>query len=332
MFLVIKGIAKVSKRGSLVVISVPRKDSNGNVVWETSSVPLLDLELVVVVGSRVRLSSGVALMLSQAGVPLLIHGRKASTFMLSPFDVRIAEVRRKLYNIIDNPSWRINVGKAFIEGKLAGMVNVLRYFTYKDIEKGENVRWILGEVDTIEKSMYLELDKIQTIENLRLYEAKWSKKLWELLNLHIPKEYEFTGRDPKSVDPINSAINYAYAIIYSLCTHALVASGLDPYVGVLHTERPGKTSLTYDFSEMFKPAAMHAVITTSRTSKIVIDSQGHLTVNSLENLTKTIYRILKRKHRSWTNTLREEIYVKAWELRQNIEKAKRFKPFIYQVK
>jgi CRISPR-associated protein Cas1 len=332
MILVVKGFAKISRKGSTIVVSMPRKGSNGEVVWETKSVPLLDLELVVIVGSRVSLSSGVVTSLSEVGVPLLIHSRRADSVLTNPFDVRIAEVRRMLYNLINNPSWRIGIGRAFIEGKVLGMANVVRYFTYKATEKGEDVKWVLEEVSTVETNSLLELRNSRSIEELRLCEAKWSKRLWELLGLYIPKEYEFAGRNPKSKDPVNSAINYVYAVLYSLCTHALIASGLDPYVGIIHTERAGKTSLTYDFSEMFKPIAAHVVSVASRTAKISLDPKGYLNLDSLEVVTRTLYKTLKRKQEKGQRILRECIYAKAWELRQSIETAKKFEPFIYRAK
>jgi len=332
MILIVKGVAKVSKRGSTIVVSIPRKNSQRNIVWESQSIPLLDLELLVIVGSRVRLSSGVTLMLSEASVPVIIHSRGSDCLLMNPFNVRIAEVRRKLYSIVENPFWRVSIGRSFIEGKLSGLANLVRYLAYKNIEKGKDAKWVLKEIANIGKLRKNEVNSIRNVNDLRLYEAKWSKKLWELLITFVPNEYEFTGRDPKSKDPINSAINYGYAIIYGLCTHALIASGLDPYVGIIHSERAGKTSLTYDFSEMFKPIAVHAVIVASRLANLSIDKNGYLTKKSLEIITRNFYRLLKRKHRKWKYSARGEIYAKAWELRQNIEKGTRFEPFIYMIK
>jgi hypothetical protein len=44
------------------------------------------------------------------------------------------------------------------------------------------------------------------------------------------------------------------------------------------------------------------------------------------------YRLLKRKHEKRRYTARGEIYAKSWELRENIEKGKKFSPFIYRLK
>lgn len=334
MILVIKGVARISKRGSTVVISVPSLDKDKQKPqYKTLSVPLLDLELVVIVGSRVGISSGVLLMLSEANVPVLIHSRTANAYLMNPFDVRIAEVRRRLYRAVENPVWRISVGKVFISGKIRGMINVARYFAYKERERGVDVSRLLGILASYSREFEEEISSsASTIDDLRRVEALWSKKLWEMLSGFVPKDYGFSGRNPRSRDPVNSALNYGYAIIYTLCTHALIAAGLDPYAGIIHTERAGRTSLTYDFSEMFKPVAIHATLTASRVSRLDLDKEGYLSKNSLEVLTKEVYRCLKRTRRGWKYSVRGEIYAKAIELRQNIEKGSKFEPFVYQVK
>jgi len=235
--------------------------------------------------------------------------------------------------MLNNPVWRVSIGRAFIEGKLLGMANLVRYLTYKELEKNyEDLRWVLDEVSIIENERRAELYAIRSIDELRVYEAKWSKRYWGLISNFIPKHYGFTGRNPKGSDPINSAISYAYAIIYTLCTHALIASGLDPYAGIVHVERAGRTSLTYDFSEMFKPLAIHSVIATAKSIKLSTRRDRYLTKKSLEALTRSIFKKLKKRHKEWKYTARGEIYAKAWELRQNIEKGKEFKPFIYSIK
>lgn len=334
---IVKRGARISKKGSTINILKPiptkeTKDNDRKYQFVTESIPLIDIEMVIIMGSNVRLSSGTLLMLAEANIPVIIHSRQIDITLLTPYNVRIAEVRRRLYRLSENIEWRVHIAKAFIEGKLSSLANVVRYLAYKESEKGKDMKEVLKNIDNINNSWRNELNNVRNVDELRLCEAKWSKKFWELIVTFIPKEYEFTGRDPKSKDPVNSAISYAYAIIYGLCTHALIASGLDPYVEIMHSERAGKTSLTYDFSEMFKPIAVHAVTVASRVSKLTVDKSGYLTKEALETVTRILYKALKRKHKDWNYTVKGEIYAKAWELRQNIEKGTPFKPFIYTLK
>jgi len=338
VILIVKHGAIIRKRGSTLVVSkiVKSKDSENEEKskYETVTVPLIDIEMLVIVGSRVRLSSGVILMLSLAQIPIIVHSRRADSIIYTPFYVRIADVRRRFYKLLENYNWKCAIASAFVRGKIKGMLNIARYFTYKAIEKGNAGKYkeYLDVLKQYDKEVVLELSCVERLEDIRSLESVWSKRLWELIKLFIPKGYEFTGREPKAKDPINSAISFTYAIIYGLCTHALIAAGLDPYAGILHAERAGRTSLTYDFSEMFKPVAIHAVLVSSRIADLNVGRDGYLTSSSLRTVTKILYKTLRRRHRSWRYTVRGEIYAKAWELRQNIEKATKFHPFIYSIK
>ncbi len=53
-------------------------------------------------------------------------------------------------------------------------------------------------------------------------------------------------------DPFNASLNYCYGILYSLVEKACILSGLDPYVGFLHTDNYNKKSLVFDLIEPFR--------------------------------------------------------------------------------
>ncbi len=53
-------------------------------------------------------------------------------------------------------------------------------------------------------------------------------------------------------DPFNACLNYCYGILYSLVEKACILSGLDPYVGFLHTDNYNKKSLVFDLIELFR--------------------------------------------------------------------------------
>jgi CRISPR-associated protein Cas1 len=65
-----------------------------------------------------------------------------------------------------------------------------------------------------------------------------------------------TGRDQRGYDRVNAALNYGYGILYNEAERAILFAGLDPFVGLLHSERYGKPSLTLDFVEEFRVAVV----------------------------------------------------------------------------
>ena len=60
-------------------------------------------------------------------------------------------------------------------------------------------------------------------------------------------------RDPESKDIGNITLNYGYGILYSEVERACILSGLDPYLGFLHSDRYGKPSMVLDLLEQFRP-------------------------------------------------------------------------------
>ena len=51
------------------------------------------------------------------------------------------------------------------------------------------------------------------------------------------------------VDNVNALLSFVYTLLTNQIVAALESVGLDPYVGYLHTERPGRASLALDLIE-----------------------------------------------------------------------------------
>jgi CRISPR-associated endonuclease Cas1 len=57
----------------------------------------------------------------------------------------------------------------------------------------------------------------------------------------------------KATSPVNAILNYCYALAEAECRIALVAVGLDPGLGILHTDKNGRDSLALDIIEPVRP-------------------------------------------------------------------------------
>lgn len=75
--------------------------------------------------------------------------------------------------------------------------------------------------------------------------------------------FSFGGRVRRPpTDEVNALLSYAYTLITHECASALQGVGLDPYVGFLHQDRPGRLSLALDLLEEFRaPWADRFVLT-----------------------------------------------------------------------
>lgn len=60
--------------------------------------------------------------------------------------------------------------------------------------------------------------------------------------------FELRSRRPP-LDPVNALLSFTYTMLTGMCASALETVGLDPYVGFMHKDRPGRASLALDLME-----------------------------------------------------------------------------------
>lgn len=63
-----------------------------------------------------------------------------------------------------------------------------------------------------------------------------------------------------AADPVNAALNYAYALLQADVIRAVVACGLDPHAGFLHSPGRNKPALVLDLAEEFRPVISDSVV------------------------------------------------------------------------
>ncbi|MCI4180203.1 CRISPR-associated endonuclease Cas1, partial [Dickeya dianthicola] len=85
-------------------------------------------------------------------------------------------------------------------------------------------------------------------------------------------ELRFNGRSRRPPrDPVNALLSFFYAILSKEISGALQGVGLDPQVGFLHQERPGRDSLALDLLEEFRaPLVDRLVLTLINRQQVAI--------------------------------------------------------------
>lgn len=61
-------------------------------------------------------------------------------------------------------------------------------------------------------------------------------------------------------DPVNAALNLAYGLLLTDVLRAVVACGLDPYGGVMHSAGRNKPALALDLMEEFRPTVADSAV------------------------------------------------------------------------
>jgi len=84
-------------------------------------------------------------------------------------------------------------------------------------------------------------------------EGMASAHYFAALSAVLPEEWKFAGRsrDPAR-DAFNCLLNYSYGVLYSHVEKGCIIAGLDPYVGLLHTDDYNKKSFVFDLIEVFR--------------------------------------------------------------------------------
>ena len=113
------------------------------------------------------------------------------------------------------------------------------------IHRLEEYRRKIGEVDGESVG--------DVASTLRGWEGLASKIYFETLNLFLPEEYRFANRSQHpALDVVNALLNYGYGMLYGKIEGALIKTGIDPYIGVLHRDEYNRPVLVYDVIEIYR--------------------------------------------------------------------------------
>lgn len=230
----------ISKDGENVVVSVKQQ--------EVFRISVLNIEAIITFG-YMGTSPGLMKLCTERGIGL--------TF-LSPHGHFISRVqgqvhgnvllRKAQYAMADNENFATEIARICVAGKIQNYRNILRRYE-RDYGEMEEIESVVTAMDRAKR----EILKAGSKEQVRGLEGDAANRYFSVLpNLIINQktDFPFNGRNrrpPK--DAVNAMLSLAYTLITNDITSALEAVGLDPYVGFLHTIRPGRASLALDMIE-----------------------------------------------------------------------------------
>lgn len=257
----------LSLDGENIVVSVEKK--------EVGRVPLHNLEEVITCGY-----SGVspALMAKCAE-------RNLTMCFVAPNGRFLARVtgemhgnvllRRDQYRFADDTEKALKIAKCMITGKLFNSRWVIER-TCRDYP----MRLDVGKLKNISAELQEALHKVkecESFDSLRGIEGESASRYFSVMDdliLQQKDEFKFKGRSRRPpMDNVNAMLSFAYTLLTSMCTTALELVGLDPYVGYMHTDRPGRKSLALDLAEEFRSVFADRFVLTLINRRI-INSNG----------------------------------------------------------
>ncbi len=215
-------------------------------------------------------------------------------------------LRREQYRIADN-SERC--------GKIVSMMLFGKIF---------NARWVLErarrdhalriDADMLEEAsshLYqslLTLRELTDINSLRGIEGEAAATYFGVFDQMILRDkdvfffHDRSRRPPK--DAVNALLSFVYMLLTGMCANAAEAVGLDSYVGFLHRDRPGRTSLALDLMEELRPCMADRFVLTLINNRVVSPENFVFTESGAVMLTDSARKSLLN---AWQNKKQETI-------------------------
>ena len=115
----------------------------------------------------------------------------------------------------------------------------------------------LAEASQSIKALLPQAISAENMESLRGIEGNGANTYFGAFDemiLNAKDVFYFNSRSRRPpLDRVNAMLSFAYSLLAHDCASALESSGLDPYVGFLHRDRPGRESLALDLMEELRP-------------------------------------------------------------------------------
>lgn len=166
---------------------------------------------------------------------------------------------------------RLDLARAFVTAKIANQATLLRRLgdAEKTVATLRTLRRRAADVTSIEGVFGVEGDAA----------ARYFAAFDTMFTPAVRGGFAFAGRSKRpATDPINAALNFAYGLLLADVIRAVVACGLDPHAGFLHSSGRNKPALALDLCEEFRAPIADSVVVGALNN-------GELTPASFTNVT-----------------------------------------------
>jgi CRISPR-associated protein Cas1 len=163
-------------------------------------------------------------------------------------------LRREQYRKADDPFLTLGIAKNIIASKLANSRIVLNRLQ-RDHPGKTDGKAVEAAADKI-ASLINQLDRVNTPDEVRGIEGTAAAQYFGVFNhLIVDQKDSFVFKERSRrppLDEVNALLSFTYTILTHDIRSALETVGLDPSVGFLHRDRPGRPGLALDIIEEFR--------------------------------------------------------------------------------
>ncbi len=225
---------------------------------------------IVVLGHTGHISLEAVRWCADTGITLLhIDADGMVLLMAGPSGIDDPRIRRAQAAAATSPVG-LELARALLTAKLDGQAAVAEQHLHESGAAATIARLSerLHDADTVRACRDLEADAAN------IYFAAWTRAArCAFAEQHIARVPEHwtsfaartsplhRGKTPRgAADPINALLNYGYALAEVECRIAILAVGLDPGLGIVHTDHRARDSLALDLLEPLRPSVDRHVL------------------------------------------------------------------------
>ncbi|MFQ6114248.1 MAG: CRISPR-associated endonuclease Cas1 [bacterium] len=210
-------------------------------------IPLLNVERLVLFGNVQITTQAINLLLNE-GIDVAfmstqgrLRGRLVATESKNVF-IRLAQYERYLEDV-----FQVEMARAIVKGKITNARAVILLYQKNHPEVDLQL-----EIATLDETLFkiknqnshnslLGSEGVGTASFFKAFSKMFSKRL----------RFETRSRRPPK-DPVNALLSLGYTLLTNEVLSAVIAGGMDPYIGFLHGVVYGRPSLALDIVEEFR--------------------------------------------------------------------------------
>ena len=180
-------------------------------------------------------------------------------------------LRRQQYRIADAPAESCRIARGFIFGKISNgrsslertrRDHAMRIDTEQFTASSSQLRELLPSI--------LDAPDLDALRGMEGAAASIYFGCFDDMILGDKDHFFYHGRSRRPpLDNVNALLSFVYTLLGNDCASALESVGLDAYVGFLHRDRPGRTSMAQDLLEELRPCLADRFVLTLINNRIV---------------------------------------------------------------
>ena len=220
-----------------------------------ATIPIHHLDAIAVLGPSM-VSPGAMELCQDQGVSLtfLSDSGRVIARVDAPMSGNVL-VRREQFRRADRPEACLPIARAFVAGKLQNARQTLLR-AGRDTDDPDapaefhRAASLIGQhLEALPGAANLDAVRGHEGDSARVYFGAFPK----LIRPPRREDFPMQGRSRRPpLNRVNAFFSFTYALMTHDCVSALTAAGLDPDVGFLHADRPGRPSLALDLVEEFR--------------------------------------------------------------------------------